>query len=87
MVGSTGFLSSFFKIKSLQIEEKIGVKNRKNIWTKLPPSFNFSGFFSFSFFLLTFPFSDNAGILFFSFFFFLSLVLSRRGGSSSFPSF
>ena len=26
-----------FKIQSLQIGKKIGVKNEKNIWTKLPP--------------------------------------------------
>ena len=26
-----------FKIQSLQIGEKIGVKSGKNIWTKLPP--------------------------------------------------
>ena len=30
-------LSPPFKIQSLQIGEKIGVKSGKNIWTKLPP--------------------------------------------------
>ena len=49
----TSFLSSPFKIQSLQIEEKIGVKSEKNIWTKLPPPlFYVSGSF---FFFFSFP--------------------------------
>ena len=37
LVGSTSFLSFPFKIQSLQIREKIGVKSGKNIWTKMSP--------------------------------------------------
>ena len=59
MVGSTSFLSSSFKIQYLQIRKKIGVKSRKNIWTKLlPPPFLVFFFF---FFLL---FLSNVGLLF-----------------------
>ena len=83
LVGSTSFLSSPFKIQSLQIGVKIGVKYGKNIWTKLSlPLLTFLAFF----FLLTFPFCANAGFFSFFFFFcyffffFLSLVLLGRGG-------
>ena len=68
VVGPTSFLSSLFKIPSLQIGEKIGVKSEKNIWTKLPP-YLLAGFF----FFWPFSFSGNADFLFlFLFFFFFS---------------
>ena len=61
--GPTNFLSSPFKIQSLQI----GVKSRKNIWTKLPPPLinvsDFFFFFYFSFVTLACSF-----LFFFSFF-------------------
>ena len=89
--GPTNFLSSPFKIQSLQI----GVKSRKNIWTKLPPPlinvydffffffyFSFvtlacSFFFFFSFFSFDFSFVMLA--FWFCFLFFFSLVLSCGG--------
>ena len=91
--GPTNFLSSPFKIQSLQI----GVKSGKNIWTKLPPPLiNISDFF---FFLL---FLRNIGLLFLFLFFFFSFDFSfitllfvlffffpwfcHVVGSSSFPS-
>ena len=65
--GPTNFLSSPFKIQSLQI----GVKSGKNIWTKLPPPLiNISDFF---FFLL---FLRNIGLLFLFLFFFFSFDFS-----------
>ena len=72
VIEPTSFLSPF-KIQSLQIGEKIGMKSEKNICTKL--TYLFKRFFFFSFVTLPFVFC------FFSYLFFLSL------GSSSFPSF
>ena len=72
--GPTNFLSSPFKIQSLQI----GVKSRKNIWTKLPPPLiNVSDFFFFFFIL----FLCNIGLLFLFlfFFFFFWLFLCNVG--------
>ena len=84
MVGPTNFLSSLFKIQSLQIGKKIRIKSEKNIWTKLPPT-SLVRFCLFFFFLVDFSFVNcNVGFLFLFFFFFLSLVLL---GSSSFPFF
>ena len=91
--GPTNFLSSPFKIQSLQI----GVKSGKNIWTKLPPPLiNISEFFFFLHFL------RNIGLLFLFLFFFFSFDFSfitlafcfffffpwfcHVVGSSSFPS-
>ena len=70
-----------FKIQSLQIGKKIGVKNEKNIWTKLPPplltflAHFFSVLFFFGLFisLITLAFC-------FVFFFFFFFFLSGRGG-------
>ena len=94
VVGPTSFLSSPFKIQSLQI----GVKSEKNIWTKLPPPlinvfffyllflcnsgllFLFFFFFSFDFSFVTLAFCFC--FCFFPFFWFCQVV-----GSSSFPSF
>ena len=96
MVGSTSFLSSSFKIQYLQIRKKIGVKSRKNIWTKLlpPPFLVFFFFFYFSFltlacsffflfFFISFDFSFVT--LAFCFLFLFSSVLS--GGGFFFFSF
>ena len=48
VVRPTSFLSSPFKIQSLQIWEKIGMKSGKNIWTKLLPTLlTFLAFFFF----------------------------------------
>ena len=85
--GPTNFLSSPFKIQSLQI----GVKSGKNIWTKLPPPLiNISDFFFFLLFLrnigllflflfLFFSFDFSFITLAFCFCFFFSLVLSCGG--------
>ena len=72
VVGSTSFLSSSFKIQYLQIRKKIGVKSRKNIWTKLlpPPFLVFFFFFFFYFSFLTLACS------FFFLFFFISFDFS-----------
>ena len=89
LVGSTSFLSFPFKILSLQIREKIGVKSGKNIWTKMSPlllTFLASSLF-FSF-LLTFPFSGNAGFLFlFLFFSFIFLWFCQDVSGGFFSSF
>ena len=72
VVGPTNFLSSPFKIQSLQIGEKIGVKSGKNIWTKLLPP------------LLTYFFFNTSFLFLFSFFF---LWFCQVVGSPSFLSF
>ena len=85
VVGPTNFLSSLFKIQSLQIGNKIRIKSEKNIWTKLPPT-SLVRFCLFFFFFVDFSFVNcNVGLLFLFFFFFLSLVLS--GGGFFFFSF
>ena len=67
-----------FKIQSLQIGKKIGVKSEKNIWTKLPPPLLtfLAHFFSVLFFFGLFISLITLAFCFFVFFFFLS----GRGG-------
>ena len=60
-----------FKIQSLQIGKKIGMKNEKNIWTKLPPPLLtfLAHFFSVLFFFGLFISLITLAFCFFVFFF------------------
>ena len=72
VVRPTGFFSAPpFKIQSLQIGKKIGVKNEKNIWTKLPPPLLtfLAHFFSVLFFFGLFISLITLAFCFFVFFF------------------
>ena len=73
-----------FKIQSLQIGKKIGVKNEKNIWTKLPPPLFFCSlitlafcFFVFFFFVFCFC-PDVVGFSFPSYFILLFFFFLRK---------
>ena len=76
-----------FKIQSLQIGKKIGVKNEKNIWTKLPPPLLtfLAHFFSVLFFFGLFISLITLAFCFFFFFFFFCFCQDVVG--FSFPSY